>query len=122
MTELISISPTKRPANGTSSSPTLSDDGRYVAFVSQASNLVSDDTNRVADVFLHDRKNQKSWRASVNTKGEGANDISELSTLASGTPLVVFASAANNLVEQDLKGECRRSGKYHNRRWLLCLP
>ena len=42
-------------ANGASERPRISADGRFVAFVSSASNLVAGDTNGVADVFLHDR-------------------------------------------------------------------
>ncbi len=42
-------------ANGDSDRPSLSSDGRYIAFRSRASDLVSDDDNRRMDVFVHDR-------------------------------------------------------------------
>ena len=53
--ELISCRPDGSPGNNNSYSVALSDDGRYVAFDSLASDLVADDTNGRRDVFLHDR-------------------------------------------------------------------
>jgi hypothetical protein len=51
----LSVSTAGVQANGASSSPSVSADGRYVAFISEATNLVDGDTNGVADVFLRDR-------------------------------------------------------------------
>ena len=51
----VSVSTSGAEANGASTSPSISESGRYVAFVSEASNLVDGDTNGVADVFLRDR-------------------------------------------------------------------
>src|ERR1022692_3473934 len=53
-TTLASVSPTGGSANGTSRGSVLTADGRYVAFVSAATNLVSVDTNNIADVFVRD--------------------------------------------------------------------
>lgn len=53
MTERVSVASTGAQATGASTTPALSADGRYVAFVSAASNLVPGDTNRKSDVFVH---------------------------------------------------------------------
>lgn len=53
-TQLVSVSRTGGSANGASWQPSISDDGRYVAFGSEASNLVADDRNGVADIFVRD--------------------------------------------------------------------
>ena len=45
--------------NGGSGQPSISSDGRYVAFISDASNLVSGDTNDVTDVFVRDRAGRR---------------------------------------------------------------
>src|SRR4051812_45234836 len=51
----VSVSTTGAEANGASRDPSISADGRFVVFSSLATNLVADDTNGVADVFLRDR-------------------------------------------------------------------
>ncbi len=57
-------------ANGTSWFPSLSHDGRYVAFESDASNLVPGDTNNVGDVFVRDNVAKTIVRASVTSSGQ----------------------------------------------------
>ena len=64
-TERASVSSNGGEANGDSSFPSLSADGRFVAFSSLASNLVQGDTNGVRDVFVHDRQTGKTERLSV---------------------------------------------------------
>jgi hypothetical protein len=51
---LVSVGVSSNPADGDSISPSISADGRYVAFISSATNLVDSDTNGVADVFVRD--------------------------------------------------------------------
>ena len=53
-TEHVSVSSGGGQANGNSLYPAISGDGRYIAFQSSASNLVSGDTNRGNDVFVRD--------------------------------------------------------------------
>src|SRR5262245_11614961 len=54
------------PAGGTvMTSIAVSGDGRYEAYTSHASNLVSGDTNGVADVFVYDRQTAQTTRVSV---------------------------------------------------------
>src|SRR5262249_9137430 len=57
---------------GGTGSPSISSDGRYVAFVSDATNLMSGDTNNAADVFLHDRQTGAIERVSVDSMGREA--------------------------------------------------
>ena len=54
---LVSSSMDEQPADGDSTSPSISADGRYIAFVSSATNLVDGDNNGVADVFVRDTCN-----------------------------------------------------------------
>jgi Bacterial Ig-like domain/WD40-like Beta Propeller Repeat len=55
-TELVTTSSCTTKANGDSFSSTISADGRYAVFYSEASNLIADDTNGFGDVFVHDRQ------------------------------------------------------------------
>lgn len=54
-TTRVSLAPGGVLGDGWSELPSISGDGRYVAFQSAAANLVTGDTNRAADVFVHDR-------------------------------------------------------------------
>jgi len=51
----VSVSSAGAQGNGNSFRPSISADGRYVAFVSEATNLVGSDTNGATDVFMRDR-------------------------------------------------------------------
>src|SRR5262249_10132676 len=53
-TVLVSVSTNGGAANGVCRGSTMTADGRYVAFVSAANNLVADDTNGIPDVFVRD--------------------------------------------------------------------
>jgi len=87
--------------NGLSASPQISADGRYVAFSSDASNLVAGDTNAWFDVFVHDRQTGQTSRVSVATGGQQGNDHSSVSSLSADGRYVVFVSGASNLVSGD---------------------
>jgi hypothetical protein len=103
-TRLITRSPSGAPANGDTSyvgPSSLSSDGRFVAFSSQASNLVHGDTNGQADVFVYDRETQKIRRASVNTAEVQGDAASGDPTISAGGRFVVFDSGATNLVNGD---------------------
>jgi Tol biopolymer transport system component len=69
VTRRISVGPGGQQANGGSHSPAISADGRFVAFVSRASNLVAGDTNGASDVFVRDRVAQVTRRVSVGSGG-----------------------------------------------------
>jgi Tol biopolymer transport system component len=106
----VSISGDGTQGNSDSNGPSISADGRYVAFRSNASNLVEGDTNGVQDVFVHDRMTGETTRVSVASDGTQANNASasftclcaysELFISADGR-YVTFSSVASNLVESD---------------------
>lgn len=103
-TKRVSRSSTGRQADGASNSPTFSSDGRFIAFVSRATNLVAGDTNSVSDVFLHDNKTGTTRRVSVGTDGSRGDANSSFSTPAAVSAqgrVVAFSSDATNLVPHD---------------------
>jgi len=81
--------------------PSISADGRHVAFVSWDSNLVSGDTNGSRDVFVHDRQTGQTTRVSVTSDGTPANDDSWTSSISTDGRYVAFDSDASNLVSGD---------------------
>ncbi len=87
--------------NGVSTSAAMSADGRWVAFTSAASNLVSGDTNAATDVFVRDRLTGAVERVSVSSSGAQANGASELPTISADGRFVSFRSLASNLVSGD---------------------
>lgn len=87
--------------NGSSRMPSLSADGRYVAFASLASNLVPGDTNAAWDVFVHNRITGATVRASVDSLGVEGNAESSAPALAGCGCCVAFTSSASNLVTVD---------------------
>jgi Tol biopolymer transport system component len=88
---------------GAERSVSISPDGRYVAFFSEATNLVPGDTNGRGDLFVHDRGAGTTERVSVATGGtEGDLDSAHPSISADGR-YVAFASAATNLVVSEFQ-------------------
>jgi Tol biopolymer transport system component len=81
--------------------PSISDDGRYVAFGSYANNLVAGDTNGARDVFVHDRQTGTTERVSVSTFGAEANGYSYAASISADGRYVAFASVADTLVAGD---------------------
>jgi Tol biopolymer transport system component len=85
-------------AYGYSTMPTLSADGRYVAFYSDASNLVLGDTNGYADIFVHDRETGETTRVSVPnladqpTLGTEANGATQEPSMSADGRFVAFYS------------------------------
>jgi Tol biopolymer transport system component/ribosomal protein L24E len=78
--------------------PTISADGRYVAFWSSADNLVAGDTNGKADAFLYDRQDRKMILVSKGFQGAAANGDSRRPVVSRDGNAVVFESAASNLI------------------------
>jgi uncharacterized repeat protein (TIGR01451 family) len=97
-TELVSLSSTGEQTDAYSTSPAISADGRYIAFQSNATTLVPDDTNFVDDIFVHDRLTGTTERVSVSSTGEQANGSSILPDISPDGRFVVFSSFADNLV------------------------
>lgn len=87
--------------DGDSGTPAISENGRVVAFVSEASNLVPDDTNGTADVFVRDLATGRTTRVSVDSAGRQADGSSDLPSLSFDGRYVAFESWATNLVPGD---------------------
>jgi Tol biopolymer transport system component len=104
-TERVSVSSSGRQARGESYEQTISADGRFVAFYSQASNLVAGDTNGQPDVFVRDRLKRTTERVSVSTRGRQANYFSADPAISADGRFVVFDSGASNLVAGDTNGQ-----------------
>jgi len=104
-TRRISLSINGSQGNGTSSNPSISADGRFVAFESEATNLVADDTNDMADIFVHDTQNNTTMRVSVSSDGLQANGISSSPSISADGRYVAFESLASNLVEGGTNGQ-----------------
>jgi Tol biopolymer transport system component len=89
-----------------STEPALSAHGRYVAFQSSATNLVPHDTNRLGDVFVHDRRTGRTTRVSVDSRGrqgggDRTNNGSNAPAISGNGRYVVFHSNDSNLVRGD---------------------
>lgn len=98
MTSRVSRSSNGKNANGPSSWPALSGDGRVVAFVSEAANLVRGDGNGRADVFLHDTSTGATELASRRPDGKFANGASGLPAISRDGQTVAFQSFASDLI------------------------
>src|SRR4051812_32061569 len=105
-TQLVSVDSLENVGDGNSgtyNAVSISADGRLVAFSSQASNLVADDTNGQWDVFVHDRDTGTTERMSVDSSGNEGNPTGNyfgVSIDAAGRN-VAFESDADNLVADD---------------------
>src|SRR4051794_30658905 len=105
-TERVSVSPSGEPGDRNSAYAAVSADGRYVAFWSDATNLVPGDTNRRADVFVRDRILGTTEKASVSSTGRQTNaDSFGRPAISADGRYVAFASAASNLVPGDTNGD-----------------
>jgi Tol biopolymer transport system component len=100
-TTRVSVGPNGAQADDYSVASAISGDGRYVAFYSNASNLVPGDTNRARDVFVYDRQTGQTTRVSVASDGSQANGDSFAPAISRDGRYVVFSSAASNLVPGD---------------------
>ena len=82
-------------------SSSISGDGRYIAFVSEADNLVDNDTNRCADVFVRDLAIGTNILVSCGTNDPNADSSSSEPCISASGRYVAFTSAADNLVSND---------------------
>ncbi|CAH1227000.1 hypothetical protein PAECIP111891_06050 [Paenibacillus allorhizoplanae] len=87
--------------SGDSEWPSISADGRHVAFTSFSSLLVEHDTNEMGDVFLYDRTTQAIKRINLSSTGEEANNHSFEPSISGDGRVVAFKSDADNLVSGD---------------------
>jgi Tol biopolymer transport system component len=106
-TTRVSVSSGGTQGNGQSNSPVISADGRFVAFTSDASNLVTGDTNEKSDIFVRDRATYQTTRVSVSSGVSGAqgNAQSNSPVISADGRYVAFTSDAGNLVAGDTNGK-----------------
>ena len=123
-TTLVSLDTGALAADGSSRAPAINQnngvaagtfaDGRYIAFGSEASDLVAGDTNAVSDIFVYDRVSATITRVSLSTAGTEATDPSATAaqrlgsinpSISSTGRYVAFASLANNLTAGDTVGQ-----------------
>ncbi len=100
-TTRVSLGPAGVEANAGCGTPVISADGRFIAFESSATNLVTNDTNNEGDVFVHDRQSGETTRVSLTDGGGEGNSDSELGAISADGRLVCFRSFATNLVAND---------------------
>jgi Tol biopolymer transport system component len=105
VTDRVSVDSSGSEANSGSVAPSISADGRYVAFESVATNLVAGDTNGKKDVFVHDRTTGITTRVSVDSSGAEADDYSRNPWISADGATVAFVSAADDLVPSDTNGK-----------------
>jgi Tol biopolymer transport system component len=85
------------PAQRTSYDAAINGDGRWVAFVSEASDLVRDDGNRAADIFLFDGKTRTTELVSRSESGGSANGASTHPAMSTAGTVLTFQSDASDL-------------------------
>jgi hypothetical protein len=103
-TTRVSVDSSGAQANGRSTSPAITGDGRFVAFESDANNLVAGDTNGTVDIFVRDRQAGTTTRVSVDSSGTEANGYSSTPAISNDGCVVAFYSEATNLVSGDTNG------------------
>jgi hypothetical protein len=85
-------------SDGYAGYPSISGDGRYVSFVSVATNLVTGDTNGTSDVFLRDMASTSTELLSLNENGQQLDNYTGEQSLSASATAVVFNSAAHNIL------------------------
>lgn len=103
LTERVSVRSDGTQGDGNSKSATISLDGRFVGFHSEA-RLVADDMNSNEDAFVHDRDTGVTERVSGGMNGQDSDGDSEYVTLSANGQWVSFHSDSSNLVPNDLNG------------------
>jgi Tol biopolymer transport system component len=98
---LVSQTLSQTTGNGASDSPVISPDGRFIAYRSTVTNLVSDDTNTFPELFLYDRVTQTNILVSVGLDGGAGNNRSLTPYFSADSQTLIFESWASDLVPQD---------------------
>jgi Tol biopolymer transport system component len=101
VTTRVSVTSKEAQTNGGLGRVTMSSDGRYVVFQSDAWNIVPGDENLVADIFVRDSRSGRTVRASVAADGSEADGYSADAAIAADGSVVAFESDADNLAPPD---------------------
>ena len=100
-TTLVSVDSAGNLGNRGSFGASISADGRFVAFESDASNIVPGDTNSTRDIFVRDTLTNTTTLVSVDSAGNQANSFSQDASISADGRFVAFASNSSNLVPGD---------------------
>jgi len=100
-TTRVSVDSSGNEANGSSLMEGMSSDGRWIVFMSHASNLVAGDTNGLYDVFLRDRSNGVTERVSIGAFGAEGDWDSFDGAVSDDGSLVAFSSGSTKFVAGD---------------------
>lgn len=92
-------------SNGESVGPTLSADGRYVAFEFWGSNLSANDTNNAPDIFVRDTKTRTTTLVSRASDGTQGDNQSRYASISGDGRLIAFQSMASNFDTGDTNGD-----------------
>jgi Tol biopolymer transport system component len=103
-TERVSVPNGGGQGNGESIMPAISRTGRFVAFVSSASNLVDGDVNGTSDAFVWDRRTHRLERVSIADDGSAGNGVTGSVAISGDGRFVAFTSRSDNLVAGDSNG------------------
>jgi Tol biopolymer transport system component len=115
-TERISVSTSGGESDELPGDFAMSADGRYVAFTSTAATLVPRDTNREADVFVHDRRTGATRRVSVASDGSQGDGLSSQPAMSADARYIAFVSSSSNFaggeetIQQNLFLRDRQAG------------
>jgi len=101
----ISVSSSERVGNGYSSDPAISNNGRYVAFESAATNFVANDTNAHVDVFVRDRATGITRCVSLTPHAHVGNAAASDPAMSADGKFIAFEAEASNLVRGDTNGK-----------------
>lgn len=104
-TSRVSVDGAGVESNGISLSPSISDDGRYIAFSSEGTNLVVADTNNSSDIFVRDTRDGSTTRLSLSSAAAQGDDASSAPVISGDGGSVVFQSFATNLAAGDTNGQ-----------------
>jgi Tol biopolymer transport system component len=100
-TTRVSVDSAGNQGNSNSDGASISADGRFVAFTSDASNIVPEDTNSSTDIFVRDRLTNTTTRVSVDSAGNQGNGNSNSASISADGRFVAFTSGASNIVPGD---------------------
>ncbi len=103
-TTRISVSSAGVESDNVSSYPSISSDGRYIVFESNATNLVANDTNNTTDIFLHDTQLSTTTRVSVSPLGIQVTGESKFPSISIDGRYVFFSSQSTDHVAGDING------------------
>jgi hypothetical protein len=109
--QILSLAPDGSQGNQDSTLPSISPDGHFVTFLSQASNLIGNDTNGEQDVFARNLRTGITWRVDRGINGaqpdapqRAAVSPPQIITTPAGNPETAYNVSAGNLVPGDTNG------------------